>query len=215
VALQERLREEITAGHRRPTLLVCEHTPVVTTGRSANPQHLLVDERSLANRGIELHKASRGGDVTYHGPGQLVAYPVFPLRSGVLAHIQAMAEAVIAVLSPFGVQGEFRRDEPGVWVGNAKVCAFGVHVRRRVPIHGLALNVSTALSAFEVIVPCGLFGRSVTSLSALTGTDIEVQQLLPLFVTSMSNAFGVALAPTSQSSIAAPLNNALNLASST
>jgi len=147
--------------------------------------------------GIELHKASRGGDVTYHGPGQLVAYPVFPVKAGVVAHIEAMAVAVIAVLAHFGVKGEFRRDEPGVWVGNAKICAFGVHIRRRVAIHGLALNVSTALSAFEVIVPCGLIGRSVTSISALIGANVEVQQLLPLFVESVANAFEIKLAPTS------------------
>lgn len=198
MTLQERLREEISAGQRRPTLLVCEHDPVVTTGRSANPKHLLVDEASLANRGIELHKASRGGDVTYHGPGQMVAYPMFPLRAGVLAHIQSMAAAVITMLSAFGVRGEFRRDEPGVWVGNAKICAFGVHVRRRVPIHGLALNVSTDLSAFNVIVPCGLVGRTVTSLSALTGLDVDVPQMLPLFVSSMSQSFEVALTPSSE-----------------
>lgn len=213
--LQERLREEVSAGQRRPTLLVCEHNPAVTTGRSANPQNLLVDETSLARRGIELHKSNRGGDVTYHGPGQLVAYPVFPLRSGVVAHIEAMAAAVIAALCHFGVQGEFRRDEPGVWVGNAKICAFGVHIRRRVAIHGLALNVSTPLSSFEVIVPCGLVGKSVTSLSALTGVNVEVQQLLPLFVKSVADAFQIVLAPTPESSIAAPLSNALNLVPST
>jgi lipoyl(octanoyl) transferase len=196
-ALQERLREQVCDGTRWPVLLLCEHESVVTLGRSANPQNLLLDETSLKSRGISLHKASRGGDVTFHGPGQLVAYPVFPVRKGVVAHVQSMATAVISVLAQYGVQGEFRREEPGVWVGNSKICAFGVHIRRRVAIHGLALNVSTDLSDFGVIVPCGLVGRSVTSISNVTGQHVSVQQILPSLIQSMSDAFDLTLTPAS------------------
>jgi lipoate-protein ligase B len=169
-ALQESLRRRILDGDdAAETLLLLEHDPVVTLGRSAKADHVLASEEALRARGIERVVSSRGGDVTYHGPGQLVAYPVMRLRSGVVAHVEAMAEAVVALARADGVTAVFRRDCPGVWVGDAKLAAFGVHVHRRVAIHGVALNVSTALDAFELIVPCGLRHTRVTSLAALTG----------------------------------------------
>jgi lipoyl(octanoyl) transferase len=142
---------------------------VITLGRRARPEHLLLQHADLAARGIEVCQATRGGEVTYHGPGQLVSYPIVRLRRGVLAHVQGMAEAVIAVLRPFGIEGQWRRSSPGVWVGSSKICAFGVQVRHGVSIHGLALNVSTDLSAFSTIVPCGLPATAVTSLAQLRG----------------------------------------------
>jgi lipoyl(octanoyl) transferase len=167
-ALQERLRAQIASGDAPETVLLCEHDPVVTLGRRARPEHLLLGEAGLTGRGIAVARASRGGEVTYHGPGQLVCYPVVRLRRGVLAHVQAMAEAVIALLGQLGIEGQWRRSSPGVWVGAAKICAFGVHVRHRIAIHGLALNVSPDLSAFSAIVPCGMPGAEVTSIERLT-----------------------------------------------
>jgi lipoate-protein ligase B len=164
-ALQERLRESILGGASdRETLLLCEHEPVITLGKRARPEHLLLPTAEFARRGIELRSASRGGEATYHGPGQLVAYPVMRLRRGVLAHVEGMARAVIDLLAPFGVQGVWNRAEPGVWVDGAKICAFGVHVRRGVAVHGLALNVRLPLDAFSTIVPCGKPQGRVTSL---------------------------------------------------
>jgi lipoyl(octanoyl) transferase len=116
---------------------------------------------------VAVEQASRGGDVTYHGPGQLVGYPVVRLRGGVVAHMTAMARAIGRVVAELGVATEFRRDAPGLWTNDEKLCAFGVHIRSRVAIHGFALNVTTDLEAFNLIVPCGLVGAGVTSLARL------------------------------------------------
>jgi lipoyl(octanoyl) transferase len=150
---------------------MCEHDPVITLGRRTRPEHLLLQPDVLAERGIEVCHATRGGEATYLGPGQLVGYPVVRLRRGVLAHVEGMASAVIAVLKGLGIDGEWRRTLPGVWVGAAKICAFGVQVRHGVSIHGLALNVSTDLQAFSSIVPCGLRDARVTSVAQVLGAN--------------------------------------------
>ena len=116
---------------------------------------------------MSVEQASRGGDVTYHGPGQLVGYPVVRLRGGVVDHMTAMARAIARVVAELGVATEFRRGAPGLWTNDEKLCAFGVHIRSRVAIHGFALNVTTDLDAFNLIVPCGLVGARVTSLARL------------------------------------------------
>jgi lipoyl(octanoyl) transferase len=166
-ALQERLRADLVAGAGAETVLFCEHDPVVTLGRSARPANVLAPEAELARRGVAVQQASRGGDVTYHGPGQLVGYPVVRLRGGVVGHLGAMARALGRVLAELGVAATFRRDAPGLWTNDEKLCAFGVHIRSRVAIHGFALNVTTDLDAFNLIVPCGLVGARVTSLARL------------------------------------------------
>jgi lipoyl(octanoyl) transferase len=134
---------------------------------------VLASRDELARRGVEVHAASRGGDVTYHGPGQLVGYPIVRLRGGVVAHVTAMARAIAVVLGELGIDARWRRETPGLWVaangaaaGAAKICAFGVHVHRRVAIHGFALNVSGALDGFDLIVPCGLRAAGTTSIAA-------------------------------------------------
>jgi len=172
VRLQEALRAQVLAGAGPETLLLCEHDPVVTLGRSANPAHVLTPQAELSRRGVEVHPASRGGDVTYHGPGQLVGYPIVRLRGGVLGHLTAMARAITGVLGELGIEASWRRETPGLWVGGAgddpgaKICAFGVHVHRRVAIHGFALNVAGALAGFDLIVPCGLAASRTTSIAA-------------------------------------------------
>jgi lipoyl(octanoyl) transferase len=161
---QERLRAELAAGAGPETLLLCEHEPVITLGRSARAADLLVPAAELARRDIDVTRATRGGGATYHGPGQLVGYPIVRLRGGVVGHVQAMARAVGAVLAELGVEAVWRRDAPGLWVGDEKICAFGVHVHRRVAIHGFALNVTTDLERFRLIVPCGMPEGRATSI---------------------------------------------------
>jgi lipoyl(octanoyl) transferase len=166
---QEAIRERVLAGDPdAERLLLVEHDPVVTLGRSARPANLLLPEGELARRGVELVRTSRGGDVTYHGPGQLVVYPVVRLARGVVAHVEAVGRALAEELATRGIEGaEWRRDPAGVWIGDAKIAACGIHVRRRVAIHGFALNVGAApLEAFRWIVPCGLAGARVTSIEA-------------------------------------------------
>ena len=162
-------------------VLVLEHDPVITVTRRASASgHVLAPPEALSRAGIEVHETDRGGDVTYHGPGQLVVYPIIDLKRlglGLHDHIRLMEAAVIEALASLGVEG--RRDEgaTGVWLPDpgggpdAKVCAMGVRVRRWVTLHGLALNVSTDLSHFAHIVPCGLAGRPVTSLREHAGVD--------------------------------------------
>src|SRR6478609_777362 len=172
---QEALRQRVLRGDAPETLLLCEHDPVVTLGRSADPANVLAPRDELARRGVEVHAASRGGDVTYHGPGQLVGYPIVHLRGGVLGHVTAMARAIASVLGELGIDARWRRETPDLWVddntsarGAKKICAFGVHVHRRVAIHGFALNVAARLGdagdGFDLIVPCGLRGTRTTSI---------------------------------------------------
>jgi lipoate-protein ligase B len=208
-ALQERLREAILAGApegamSRETLLLCEHEPVITLGKRARPEHLLLPVPEFARRGIDLRPASRGGEATYHGPGQLVAYPVIRLRRGVLAHVEGMARAVIELLDGFGVRGEWSRAEPGVWVNGAKICAFGVHVRRAVAVHGLALNVRLPSDHFGTIVPCGKPGGQVTSLHRHARVADEVpppETLAASLASALGRAFGLEFRAVSPESV--------------
>jgi lipoyl(octanoyl) transferase len=191
--LQEQLREEILAGTARDTLLMLEHPPVITMGRHAQPANVLLSSDRLDEQGIALCRTSRGGDVTFHGPGQLVGYPIFRLRRGVRVHIEAMASAIIEWLSRFGVSAQWRSQTPGVWVGDEKICAFGIHVRHRIAIHGFALNLSTDMKGFAAIVPCGLRDSGVTTLARLRGQapapEAAARDLLGLF----EKHFGVQL----------------------
>jgi lipoyl(octanoyl) transferase len=194
-ALQERLRTDILTSGGPETLLLCEHDPVITLGRNARPQHVLAAPDELARRGIALRQATRGGDVTYHGPGQLVGYPVFRLRNGLVVHMQKMAAAIVEVLAALGISGQWRRDRPGVWVGADKICAFGVHVRHRVAIHGFALNVTTPAEAFAPIVPCGLTTGGVTSIARLQGRAPALGELAHATAEAFERSFGLMFRP--------------------
>jgi lipoyl(octanoyl) transferase len=178
-ALQERVHAEVVAGAGERVLLV-EHPPVITFGRRPGVERNVVAPQALLDaRGVETVPSDRGGDVTFHGPGQLVAYPIIRLidhRLSVGGYVNALERAVIDALARFDVPA--RKDDcaVGVWAEDppgsgplAKVCAIGVRVRRGVTLHGLALNVTTDLSYFDLIVPCGLVGRPVTSLGKLLG----------------------------------------------
>jgi lipoate-protein ligase B len=190
-ALQEELRRDVIAGGPE-ALLLLEHDAVITMGRSALAGNVLVDELELAQRGVALHRASRGGDVTYHGPGQLVGYPIVRLRGGVRAHVEAMALAIGDVLRGLGIDAAYRSAAPGLWVGEAKICAFGINIHRRVTVHGFALNLATDLDAFRLIVPCGISGCAVTSVRALTGDAPTPQALAPAIAAALGARFGIA-----------------------
>jgi lipoyl(octanoyl) transferase len=167
-ALQEATRRAVLAGGDEQLFFV-EHEPVITLGRSADRDNVVASSALLERRGVAVLKSSRGGDVTYHGPGQLVVYPIVRLRAGVIDHVSTLAQAAADVAATFGIAAAFDRGTPGVWVGRAKLAALGVHVHRRVTVHGLALNVTTDLDHFALIVPCGLPGAKATSIAALTG----------------------------------------------
>jgi lipoyl(octanoyl) transferase len=191
--LQEQMRNEILAGQRRDTLLLLEHPAVITLGRHANPAHVLLSIAALRSRGIDVCQTDRGGDVTFHGPGQLVGYPIFRLRRGVRAHVQAMATSIVEWLAALGLVAEWRASNPGVWLGNEKICALGVHVRHRIATHGFAFNLATDLDGFSTIIPCGLPTAGVTSLLRQMGSaappEVVARSLIGLF----EKNFGVQL----------------------
>jgi lipoyl(octanoyl) transferase len=176
LALQRQLVELRHEGRIGNTLLLLEHPPVLTLGRNSDRSHILADDALLARRGVEVHEINRGGDVTYHGPGQLVGYPILDLRSfdprlGVVEYMRLLEEVLIRVAGEFGVPAQRISGRTGVWtfsggrVAEKKMAALGVHVSRGITSHGFALNVATDLSDFQLIVPCGIADRSVTSLA--------------------------------------------------
>ena len=173
-------------------LLFVEHPPVYTLGKSGSPENLLLSETELAARGIAFHRINRGGDITYHGPGQLVAYPIFDLDeffNDVHRYVRSLEEVVIRTLADFSLQGERDPGFTGVWLAGdparrqprRKICAIGVHLSRWTTMHGLALNVRPNLSHFGHIVPCGIADadRSVTSMSVELGRPLEIDEVLP------------------------------------
>jgi len=170
LALQESLVERRRRGEIADTLLLVEHLPVYTLGRRALEAHVLASADELRQMGIEVIRTTRGGEVTYHGPGQLVGYPILDLGAqgrGVAAYVDALEDVIIAALAGFGVAGGKDHRRRGVWVGGEKIAALGVRVSRGISLHGFALNVSTDLTPYRWIVPCGIRDRGVTALRAL------------------------------------------------
>ncbi len=167
-------------GHISDTLLLMEHPPVLTLGRNAHRSNIVATEHFLAHRGVEIHEINRGGDITYHGPGQLVGYPIFDLRGdlpgkrgphlGPVDFVRLIEEALIFTCKDFGVSAQRIPKRTGVWtvgggrIAEKKLCAIGIHVAQGITTHGFALNVTTDLRDFEWIVPCGISDRGVTSL---------------------------------------------------
>ena len=171
-ALQQEIAGRVAEGSSPETLLLLEHDPVYTLGRRATESEVLLDSRALALRGIAVERSDRGGRVTYHGPGQLVGYPIVDLAplNDVRGYVCELQRALIDVCASYGVAASTDPDNVGVWVGGAKIGAIGVHVSRGVTTHGFALNVAPDLGAFNGIVPCGIVDKGVTSLAAL-GVD--------------------------------------------
>ncbi len=186
-------------------LLFCEHPPVYTLGKSGSPDHLLLDEAALHAGGFEYFKINRGGDITYHGPGQIVGYPILDLDeffTDVHRYVRYLEEAIIRTIAEYGLQGTRIEGYTGVWLAadggrpNRKICAIGVHLSRWVTMHGFAFNVATDLSHFDNIVPCGIVeaDKAVTSLSAELGRPVDVAEVKPVVLRHLRELFGFALA---------------------
>jgi lipoate-protein ligase B len=193
LALQERLVREVQEGGPE-ALVLCEHPPVVTLGRGADLGNLRGDAAFYASCGIELHQTGRGGDVTYHGPGQVVGYPVIelgPERRDLHRYLRDLEEVLLRTLAELGVVGAVRHPGlTGVWAGGAKVAAIGVRVARWVTSHGFALNLDPDLEAFELIVPCGIADRPVTSVARLLGRAPERAAVEALLARWFGEVFG-------------------------
>jgi len=193
--LQQTLVDLRKAGQVGDTLLLLEHPPVITLGRNAKRANVLVSEDQLSQSGVEIFECDRGGDVTYHGPGQLVGYPIFDLRgftprTGAVEFVRKLEEALIRTCADFGVATRRVPGMTGVWTlrNEAKVAAIGVHISRGVTSHGFALNVSTDLGHFKLIIPCGIGDKTVTSLDRALGDAYPGIAVLPLTIEEVSQS---------------------------
>jgi len=209
LALQERLVAARKAGTLPDLLLLCEHPHVITLGRNARREHLLASPRLLAQMGVESLETRRGGDVTYHGPGQLVAYPIFDLsghRRDLVWYVRRLEDSMIAASAELGVPPETLlpnwQGKTGVWIHRAdrpphsppeKLGAIGVHVSRWVTSHGLAWNVSTDLRYFDLIVPCGIVGCRATSLERVLGRAVDFRHAAHCLARHLGNCFALEL----------------------
>ncbi|MEO8360773.1 MAG: lipoyl(octanoyl) transferase LipB [Vicinamibacteria bacterium] len=193
LALQEKLVEERKRGEINDTLLLLEHDAVVTLGRNAKAENLLLSEDRLRERGVELFEVGRGGDVTYHGPGQIVGYPIIeipPHRRDVHRYVRDLEEVMIKVCGDYGFFGRRIAGKSGTFVGDNKIGAIGVRVSRWVTSHGFAFNVNTDLHGFEVIVACGLRDQGVTSLAKLLGAEVDLAEVEERLALRFREVFG-------------------------
>jgi lipoyl(octanoyl) transferase len=185
------LAEERAGGQIPDVLALLEHPPVYTAGRRSDPSHLLLAEHKIERAGAELHFVDRGGSVTFHGPGQLVGYPIVHLGPApdVIRHLRMVEEVIIRACADLGVEVGRAEGYTGVWAGDRKVGAIGVKVSKSVTLHGFALNCTTDLSWFDAIVPCGLADRGVTTLSELSRREITVEEALPTVARRFEEVF--------------------------
>ena len=194
--LQRRVHQQVADGERPDTLLLMEHPHVYTLGRRGEDADILVDSARLAELGAEVHHTDRGGQATYHGPGQLVGYPILDLRrwgGGPLRYVRALEEMIVSTLAQLGVAAGSEQRPTGVWVGTAKIAAIGVKISRGVSLHGFALNVDPDLSYFDHIVPCGMPDARVTSISGELGRTVSVDQVVPALTSQFGRVFGTEL----------------------
>jgi len=177
-------------------LILLEHTPVFTLGKSGLPQNLLVSQGQLLAQGIDFYATSRGGDITYHGPGQLVVYPIFDLDqhfTDIDRYLRTLEEAVICTLADFGINAGRSAGQTGVWIGNKKICAMGIKASRWVVMHGIALNINTDLAYYSYIIPCNIPDKEVTSMEALLGYNPGIENVSQKLLLHISALFGLNL----------------------
>lgn len=197
-ALQQRLAAARKAGAIDDVFLLCEHPHVITLGRNARRANLLASEHVLRQKGVELHSTNRGGDITYHGPGQIVGYPIVNLaniKRDVGWYVRTLEEAMIRASADFGVTSYRVPGKTGIWVRagdtEEKLAAIGVHISRWVTSHGLAYNVSTDLRYFDLIVPCGITDRKATSLEKLLSRSVALDEVKPRLTHHLSGLFSL------------------------
>jgi lipoyl(octanoyl) transferase len=203
--LQRRLVEARKAGSVPDVLLLCEHPHVVTLGRNGHRENLRASERLLGQMGVEFHPTDRGGDITYHGPGQVVGYPILhvgEIRRDVVWYVRQLEEILIRASADFGVAARREPGLTGVWVdrsegGPEKLAAIGVHFSRWVSSHGFAYNVCTDLRYFDLIVPCGIRDKGVTSLERLLARPVDPKEFRPQLLRRFAEVFGFRMEPAS------------------
>ena len=197
LALQRDLVNRRIAGKTGDTLVLVEHNPVLTLGRNANAAHILASRDVLVKAGVEVYEIERGGDVTYHGPGQQVGYPIFNIREMDLSlhdYLRMLEETMIMSLGAFGLSARRIPGLTGAFVGEAKVVAIGIAVKRWVTYHGFAFNVNPDMRHFELIVPCGIPDHPVGSLSLALERECTLADLRPHLLAAFEGVFGISLA---------------------
>ncbi len=202
--LQRRLVDAKLNGWPVDVLLLLEHEPVYTLGTQSEPKDILVSDAFLAEQGIPVVPIERGGKVTYHGPGQLVGYPILDLNgfhTNVRWYHRSLAEAVIRTLADYDVEGEYDEGFPGVWVKGEKICAFGTRIRRWVTFHGLALNIDPDMAHWGWIIPCGLEDKTVTSLRAHLGWTPPMAEVRARFAAHFGAVFQRSLVSVSRAAL--------------
>ena len=196
------LADAVRQGRQSSTLLLLEHPPVYTLGRLSKPEHLLAAPEELAAAGADVVETDRGGQITFHGPGQLVAYPVVDLRGwgGPLKYVRTLEQVIIEALSDFGISAGLNPGLTGVWVDGAKIAAIGVKISRGVAYHGFSINVNTDLSYYDRIVPCGIEDGQVTSMERILGHPVELAKVAARVAARFGEGMGlqVDLPPPSQ-----------------
>jgi len=196
LALQHRVHQARVEDLIPDCLLLVEHSHVLTIGRRGKTDNILVPEHLLRTRDIPCVAIERGGDVTYHGPGQLIGYPIFALRGkgkGVSDYVEGLEEVMIRILRDYGISGERNAKNRGVWVGNAKIGFVGIAVRKGVSLHGIALNAAPDLSFFEMIHTCGLKGVEVTSIQRLRGSATSMEEIKACAISHFEEVFDLSL----------------------
>src|SRR3989454_1831676 len=197
-ALQKRLVAARKANAIEDVLLLCEHPHVITQGRNGKRENLLASEHVLRQKGVEFHTTDRGGDITYHGPGQIVGYPILNLgaiRRDVVWYVRSLEDAMIRATAELEIEAKREAGKTGIWVGEAgveeKLAAIGVHISRWVTSHGFAYNVATDLRYFELIVPCGIAERKATSLEKVLARNVSLSEFKPLLAKHLCEVFGL------------------------
>lgn len=203
--LQRRIAAARISGEiSQDVLLLLEHEPVVTLGRSTKEKNLITSKEYLAARGVDLFEVERGGDVTFHGPGQLVGYPIIDLKrhkQDLHWYLRQLEQAIISTLGEFGVNAERSNGFTGVWTAGRKIASIGVHARDWVTWHGIALNASTDLSYFDFIVPCGIDGVVMTSIEKETGKPVTVERVATVFARELASLFDLTPVETTPSEL--------------
>ena len=186
--LQKEIQAQRIAGESEDTLLLVEHEPVYTLGKNADKNHLLQHYPD----NVQIFQIERGGDITFHGPGQLVGYPILDLhnyKKSVSWYVRSLEQVIINTLQKYGIKGEQKEDLTGVWIKDKKIAAFGVRISRWVTMHGFALNVNTDMQYYEGIIPCGILEYGVTSMEKLLNHEVNMKDVKNTLISSFKNVF--------------------------
>lgn len=202
--LQNRLHRSVVDNGSEQYLILTEHKPVITIGKSGSKNNLLANPEWLKKQGIEVIENDRGGDITFHGPGQIVGYPILNLakfKKDIHWYLRAIEDVIIESLGELGLTAQRQEKLTGVWIENRKICAIGVKTSRWVTMHGFALNVLTNLDYFKMIIPCGINDKGVTSISYELGNTIELNHVINILISNFQDIFRVNILPGNMHSI--------------